>query len=295
MSVFGGVKLKKVLILDHHSDTLIYANRIKTNILDGKKILDGDLIFGNLGLDGLLFNLKTYKKEKNTNLDKFIAAFDTGKPQKKHFLMTANKAVISNSHFILTDENQLSPKEVDFTKLNTSINDFKIYGPNVNTIINTMSFSDHHGIFIKNLSSEFSYTKKKIRLKNLDLLTNESKLKADVILNYNIEDFKNFNNKVQFDLKLHSSSIGTNDIRCFYKELGENQIFHIKVDIKGVLNNLSLTKLKLVSSKTTQIIGNINFKNIFGKKDQRFYMNGKFEKVSSSYDNLYKKNRVFYS
>ena len=286
MSVFGGVKLKKVLILDHHSDTLIYANRIKTNILDGKKILDGDLIFGNLGLDGLLFNLKTYKKEKNTNLDKFIAAFDTGKPQKKHFLMTANKAVISNSHFILTDENQLSPKEVDFTKLNTSINDFKIYGPNVNTIINTMSFSDHHGIFIKNLSSEFSYTKKKIRLKNLDLLTNESKLKADVILNYNIEDFKNFNNKVQFDLKLHSSSIGTNDIRCFYKELGENQIFHIKVDIKGVLNNLSLTKLKLVSSKTTQIIGNINFKNIFGKKDQRFYMNGKFEKVSSSYDNL---------
>ena len=85
MSVFGGVKLKKVLILDHHSDTLIYANRIKTNILDGKKILDGDLIFGNLGLDGLLFNLKTYKKEKNTNLDKFIAAFDTGKPQKNIF------------------------------------------------------------------------------------------------------------------------------------------------------------------------------------------------------------------
>ena len=32
VSVFGGVKLKDVLILDHHKDTLIYANRIKTNI-----------------------------------------------------------------------------------------------------------------------------------------------------------------------------------------------------------------------------------------------------------------------
>ena len=48
ISVFGGVKFKKVLILDHHKDTLIYANRIKTNILDGKKLLDGDLIFGDI-------------------------------------------------------------------------------------------------------------------------------------------------------------------------------------------------------------------------------------------------------
>ena len=29
ISVFGGVKLKKVLIKDHHKDTVIYANRIK--------------------------------------------------------------------------------------------------------------------------------------------------------------------------------------------------------------------------------------------------------------------------
>ena len=64
ISPFGGVKFKKVLIRDHHKDTLIYADRIKTTILDGKKLVDGDLIFSDLLLDGLLFNLKTYKKEK---------------------------------------------------------------------------------------------------------------------------------------------------------------------------------------------------------------------------------------
>ncbi|WP_276974159.1 hypothetical protein, partial [Flavobacterium filum] len=43
---FGGVKLKSVLIKDHHKDTLIFADRIKTNILDINRLVDGDLLFG---------------------------------------------------------------------------------------------------------------------------------------------------------------------------------------------------------------------------------------------------------
>jgi hypothetical protein len=286
ISVFGGVKLKKVLILDHHNDTLIYANRIKTNIVGAKKILDGDLIFGNIALDGLLFNLKTYKNENKSNLDRFIAAFETGKPSKKHFLMTAKKAVIANGHFILIDENKVVPKNIDFTKLNTSLSDFKVYGPSVTMMINKMTFLDYRGIFVKNLCSPFSYTKKQIRLEKLDLATNESTLKGDVILNYEIEDFKNFSDRVNFDIKLESSLIGSNDIRYFYKGLGKNKKIYISTDIKGTLNNLSLTKLKLFNSKTTQIIGDVNFKNLFGKENQKFFMNGKFKKFSSSYDNL---------
>lgn len=286
ISVFGGIKFKKVLILDHHKDTLIFSNRIKTNILDGKKLLDGDLIFGDLELEGLLFNLKTYKSEKETNLDKFIAAFGTGKPSKKHFLLKADKASITNGRFILTDENRETPKDIDFTRLNTSLSNFKLYGAEVNTIINKMSFKDYRGIFVENLSSIFSYTKKKIKLEKLDLLTKESWLKGDVALNYKIEDFKNFTDKVQFDVKINSASLASNDIRCFYNELGKNQHFNTKAIIKGTLNNLKVSNLKLFDAKNSQIIGNINFKNLFGNNEQKFYMNAKLDKLSSSYDNL---------
>ena len=64
LTAFGGVKLKKVIILDHHQDTLIYANRIKTNILDWNKLMNVELIFGDVSLDGVYFNMKTYKNEK---------------------------------------------------------------------------------------------------------------------------------------------------------------------------------------------------------------------------------------
>lgn len=287
ISAFGGVKFKEVLILDHHKDTLIYANRIKTNILDAKKLLDVDLIFGEVRLDGVLFNLKTYKNEKETNLDKFINAFGTSEePPKKPFFLTANEAYVTNGHFILTDENRKVPKDVDFSKLNAHISSFKIYGPNVNTTIHKMSFLDHRGIYVTNLSSIFSYTKKQIKLANLDLETKESKLKGTVALNYKIEDFSDFTDKVKFDVNLESAKLASNDIRCFYDELGRNQIFYLKAVIKGPLNDLRLTKLRLNDTKKSQIRGAIHFKNLFGNHDQKFYMNGNFEKLSSSYDNL---------
>ena len=290
-SIFGGVKLKKVLIIDHHNDTLIYSDIIKTNILDGKKILDGDLIFRDIRLDGLYFNLKTYKKEKVSNIDKFIEAFETGKPHTgKHFLLTATNAKIVNGHFILIDENRIVPKDVDFTKLNASISDFKLFGPDVNTTINRMSFQDHRGIFVEKLSSKFSYTKKHIKLENLNLTTKGSFIKGNLALNYDRDnkDFSHFTDKVVFDVTLDTASIATNDIRCFYKEMGKNQHLYTQAKIKGTLNNLRITDLRLVDSNNTQITGKIDFKNLFAKGEQQFFMDGKFKRFSSSYDNLVK-------
>ncbi|MEN9981334.1 MAG: hypothetical protein RL542_1121 [Bacteroidota bacterium] len=287
ISPFGGVKFKKVLIRDHHQDTLIYADRIKTTILDGKKLLDGDLIFSDLHLDGLVFNLKTYKKEKLTNIDVFINAFGEGKPSKKHFLLTAKEAQITKGRFILTDENRVVPKDVDFTKLNIQLSDFKLYGPDVNTNILKMSFLDHRGVYIKKLSGVFSYTKKQIKLTKLEAVTKEkSEIKANVVLNYTIADFADFNNKVQFDVQLASSTLASNDIRCFYNELGKNQFFYTKANLQGTLNNLKVSQLHLVDSKKSKMVGAIRFKNLFPKKGQQFYMKGKFGTLSSSYDNL---------
>jgi hypothetical protein len=287
LTVFGGVKLKKVLILDHHKDTLIYAKRIKTNILDGIKLLNVDLIFGDIALDEAYFNMKTYKKEKQSNLDKFVAAFDTGAPPSKEpFLLTATKVKIVNGHYSLIDENRENPKDVDFTNINLSATALKIYGSEVNTTINKLSFQDHRGIFVEDLSTKFSYNDKHIKLENLDLLTRESKLKGSIVMNYEMEDFSHFTDKVEFDIKLEKASLASNDIRCFYNELGKNQYFKIKGRIKGPLNNLVITNLKLVDSKKSEIIGTINFKNLFPSKGKQFYMNGEFDKLSTNYDNL---------
>lgn len=286
ITVFGGVKLKKVMIRDHHKDTLIYAKTINTNLLDAYKLYEGDLLFGTIRINGLVFNMKNYKGEKDNNLDVFIAAFDTGKPSTKKFLMKANKAFITDGRFILTDENRENPKDLDIKNLNASLSDFQIYGPDVTLNIDKMSLLDHRGLDVKNLSSKFTYTKKNIILDKLDLATNESLVKGKVTLSYDRKDFTDFNNKVLFDIQLDSASLSTNDIRCFYKELGKNRKYNLNATIKGTLNDFVAKNMVLIDSNNSQIIGDVNFRNLFGKNGQEFYMKGSFDKVASSYDDL---------
>lgn len=288
ITIFGSVKLKKVLVLDHHKDTLIYSSRIKTNILDVKKMMDGKLLFGDLWLDNLNLNIVHYKNETETNLDKFVAAFDDGKPSSGKFLLTSKNAYITNGRLLMVDQNKPSPKEADFTKLNTHLQDFKIKGPNVTTFIKEMSFKDYRGAFVENLQANFSYTKKSIQLQKLKLKTKESFLRGDVALNYQRKDFSNFNNKVLFDIKIDSGVVATNDIRYFYDEMGKNQTFNLKSKLKGTLNDFYATDLYLVDSNNSIIVGDVNFKNLFPRSPGKFFMKGDFDKITSNYNNLVK-------
>lgn len=290
ITFFGGVKLKTVLVLDHHQDTLIYAKRIKTSILDFKNLVDGKLKFGDLRFDDLTLNIVNYKKEKDTNLDLFVAAFDDGKPGSGKFLMTSANVYVKKSHFTMTDYNRTNPKDVDFTQLNARLEKFQIKGPNVTARIAAMSFKDHRGLLVRNLTSDFGYTKRNISLENLTLKTDESYLEGKVILSYSREnkDFSDFNNKVLFDVKLDKATLSTNDIRYFYAELGKNKTFNLRTKVKGTLNDFYATNLYLKDDKNSIIKGDVNFKNLFPRSPGAFYMKGDFDKITSNYTDLTK-------
>ncbi len=286
ISIFGGVKFQEVLIRDHHKDTLIFANRIQTNVLSFRQLYNGDLLFGDIRLNKALFHMKMYKGETETNFDKFVRLFDTGKKSTKKFLMKAGNIYISESRFIVSDENLTTPTNLDFTKLAAELGDFKIHGPDISADIEQMSFLDHRGLFIKDLSAGFAYTKTAIKLNTLAVETTNSMLKGDVELSYVQGDFKDFNNKVNFDIRIDDASLATNDVHYFYKELGRDRYIHLKTNAKGTLNSLSLTNLRMVDNTNSQIVGDVLFKNLFGKSEQGFYMKGDFDTVSSNYGDL---------
>ncbi|TBX65169.1 translocation/assembly module TamB [Flavobacterium silvisoli] len=290
ITVFGGVKLKRVLVLDHHNDTLIYSQRIKTSILDLGKLMNGKLLFGDLRFDNLYLQIKTYKKEKDTSLDLFIEAFDDGKKGSGKFLMTSKNIYLTKSRFTMIDENRPNPVDADFTKLDAHLQNFKIKGPNVTSKIESMTFHDHRGVTVDNLVADFTYTKKNIRLEKLTMKTAESYLQGQVVLKYNKDnhDFSDFNNRVKFEVALDSATLSTNDVRHFYNELDKNQTFYLRSKINGTLNNFYATKLYLRDQKNSIIKGDVNFRNLFPRAPAPFYMKGDFDKISSNYSDLTK-------
>jgi len=286
ITAFGGVKLKGVMVKDYHKDTLIYASRIKTNILDASQLLDGNLIFGTLDADSLRVKIVTYKGDNNNTLDHFISAFDDGKPSSGKFLMTVDKLEAKNSRFSVTDYNKPKPIDVDFTKLNTTLTAFKVKGPNVYSKINAMTFHDHRGLVVKSLTSDFTYTKQNIRLANLVTKTENSTYDGDVLLSYERKDFADFNNKVFFDFNTRNAKISSSDVKYFYSEMGKNQEFKFSGKLSGTLNDFRAQNFKLTDGQSI-IDGDINFKNLFAKPNEgEFYMKGKFKRVVTSYDKL---------
>lgn len=282
---FGGVKLKGVLIRDHHQDTLAHFNRIHTSILSYKKLYEkGHPYFGDLLADGLNLKIKQYKGEKDTNLDVFVAAFDdkSGKPSSGKFRLKINSISLQNSRFRYIDDNLKTPRVLDFTNLNGQLDDFFVKGANVSSYVYKLSFKDHRGLVMKNLTSDFTYTKKNILLNELILETENSSFKGKTELRYDRKDFKDFNNKVIFDLDIKEGKISSNDLNYFYPEFGKNQKFYIDSYILGTLNNLKFNNLKFNDLNDNEVVGNLQLKNLFGKGDQKFYLKGSFDRLTTS-------------
>jgi hypothetical protein len=282
---FGGVKLKGVLALDHHNDTLFHFNRIHTSILSYKKLYEkGHPYLGDLQADELNLKIIQYKGEKDTNLDKFVAAFDDNppKPSTGKFRLKINSISLQNSRFRYIDENLKTPKVLDFSNLNGQLDDFYVKGANVFAYVYKMSFKDHRGLIMRNLTSDFTYTKKNILLNELILETENSSFKGKTELRYDRKDFKDFNNKVIFDLDIKEGKISSNDLNFFYPEFGKNQKFYIDSHILGTLNDLKFNNLKFNDLNDNEVVGNLQLKNIFGKGEQKFYLKGSFDRLSAS-------------
>jgi len=284
---FLKVKLKNVHIKDHHQDTLIHVNMLRTNILDFKELLETRLLFGELLADGLFLNIKNYKNEDYSNLDLFIDAFDDGKPNSGKFLLKADHLIIRNSRFAMNDFRKEKPKDVDFKNLNGNVSHFKIKGADVTMSINHLQFNDFTGLEVTKLKSEFTYTKQNIILEKLILETPFSLYKGLIRLDYKREDFKDFNNKVRFTFLADEAKISSNDIFHYYKDIGKDIIYDLSGNFIGTLNKLEAKNFKLIDNLKTQMAGDLVFHNMFDR-EKDFLMKGKIDKFYTHAKNLEK-------
>jgi len=284
----GDVKLKNIYIEDYKKDTLISIVELNTSILSFKKLYNNKLTFGDIDIEGLVFNLKTYACETETNLDVFVAKFDTKSTKKKGspFLLSSSDVSITDSEFRLIDENHETPHVLAFKNLNINATDFLVLGPDVSTRINKLSFRENSGLEITNMTTNFTYTLKKMTFDFLQIKTANSTLKGDLKFEYNRSDLQYFVDKVKVRANFIDSDIALNDLNVFYNEFGTNQHVHLNVNFYGTLNNLIANDLLLRTSRQTIIDGDIKFKNLFNKAKNTFVMDANFERLTSSYGDL---------
>ncbi len=284
----GDVELKEIYIEDYKKDTLIAIDELNTSILNYGNVIDGTLNFGDIDIMNLTFNVKTYKGETDTNLDIFVAKFDEDnpRPEKSTFLLSSSDVSIYDGAFRLIDENRDTQKVLEFNDLNINATDFVIAGSDVNARINTLTFKDSRGAYVKNLVTDFEYTLDHMSFDRLSIKTENSHLNGNVRFDYNREDFKDFEDKVNVTANFKNSEVYLNDLNTFYNEFGVNQKAKLDVELSGTLNDLNAKKLQLNASGRSKIYGDISFKNLFSSAEGDFSMDGRFDNLSSNYYDL---------
>ncbi len=285
MPLLGDVSIKGVYIEDYKQDTLAYINKLNTSLLSLRNVIKGDLEFGEIRADELLLNLKIHKGEDNTNLNVFVDKLDKGEGDPNNpFLMTASQISVNKSEFRLVDENKETPLILGLEELHIEADYFKILGPKVDVGVDELDFTSKKGVVVNRLQTDFSYTKTQMRLDSLSIETPESFIKGAIIFDYEVEDFKDFLNKVKVSGNFKESTVALDEINLYFNEFGQGRKVELSSDFEGVLNELNTDNLKM-NSQYTSIDGDFVFNNMF-EKDKPFSIDAHLRNVSSNYYQL---------
>lgn len=288
LSFLGNVDLKDVEVRDDKKDTLIFIGRLRTSLLNSKKILDGEVDLSDVSLKDAKFYIHTYKGDKKSNFDKFLASFDSDTPKDSSappFKLKTSNIYLDNLNFRLTDDNKRNKEVVTIKRIGGNLQSFSLIGDSVTTNIRGVYFNYTDKLHFTNLSSDFSYTSTQINLKNTNLATQYSKLLGDITLNYKSGDFSRFNDRVIFDANIKQGNLALRDARVFYSDFGRNDILNFKTKLKGTLNNLSLRNTVLISKNGTNVNGNFFLKNIVNS-ERGFVFKADINQLTSNYEQL---------
>jgi len=285
LSSLKEVKLKNILIKDHHQDTLIFVTSLNASILNIRNIIKGNLNFGDIEIENGKFLMKTYKGEESNNLTTFVQKFNNeDKTTSKPFQFTSSSIALNEVKFILFDENKKDTPIVFYNHISAFFDNFIIDDTNVSAFIHDLKTIENHKINIVNFKSNFSYSPTKMEFLQSELKTEKSNLIADIIFNYKEGDLSNFTDKVQIDAKIKEGNIVLPDLKKLYNEFGKNDQIHFSANLKGTINDFVLDNVDLKSDRNSSFKGTIHLENTL--YPEKFKLQADIKKVSSSYDHL---------
>lgn len=290
LSFLGFVSLKGIEIRDHHKDTLIFIDRLRTSLLNAKRALDNDVNFKSISLKGVHFHLTTYKSEEDDNLTVFTDSFEEGEEPPidstyTPFMLKTSNIYLEDLYFKQVDENEEEPLAFSASKGGGSIQDFAIIGPEVSAKIRGLYFVDNRGVQVTSLSSDFKYSRTQMQFYKTILETARSRLEAEIAFNYKKGNLKYFNDSVAVTARFKPSSLSVTDLKKLYEELDGIDVLRFTAGIEGPLNNFTVKRLKLNSDQGIRIEGTMNFKNAI-ETEKGFVFDGNLKDVTADYQKL---------
>ncbi|MBR4786876.1 MAG: translocation/assembly module TamB domain-containing protein [Bacteroidales bacterium] len=264
-------------IHDAHHNDMIYVGTVKGR-LNSFSIKPLKLKFGKVHLDHGNVVIRKYAGEKSVNIALWAKKFHK---EGSHgtFLLTAKDLKLTNSRFVLIDDEDRVVYETDgqpdidyaffeLKDINWEADDFRVECVGINTVaanFRHLAFKQYGGFEMQDGSGDFSICDTSLIFKKLKIKTPESFLNLDLAFNYSYWDrLGDFLDSVQITADVRPSRLAMRDVAGFAPAIkGMDETFLLKADrVQGSVNDFSIIGLSAGWGLFTRLRGDIALRNI---------------------------------
>jgi hypothetical protein len=278
-------------------------------ILPDKLDLDkGEIAIKKVLLDGVRFDIhksvdrplyEAYRAEQKVRKGAQRIVDTLLKAEKPPLVIRVGKVDIRNGVFSHVNDNmRVQDDRIDFNHIrvhdfHTEIDSVKIIGDDIRADFKEFGLKTERNFEITQLRASTHIASTEISLTGLELKTPNSVLRDTFRLRFNdLDDFKDFENLVRFDVATHHSYVTFADIMAFAPELSRVDFFelrkHDRIDIvqgyaKMPLNKLKLTNLHL-SADDISVQGDFRLRNITERGEE--FIEGDIERLTVNHRSI---------
>ncbi|WP_245583364.1 translocation/assembly module TamB domain-containing protein [Salinimicrobium terrae] len=282
----GKLKLNDVLILDHHQDTLIFSQQVKTSATSLRSIYNNNPTLGATTAKDLYMNMKVYEGEERDNLNIFLNKLKSKKQQESTpFVLAISRLEVVNGKFNYINQNLNDPEVVRLDNLFILASGLLVEDSDVYVDIEKLSGFENRGIRVTHLSMDFTYTSEEMVLEELQVETPDSRIDSDIRFDIT-NGFAGFINTVPVEATFRPSTISTNDLQPFYDKFGKDQKINFSTNLDGILNDLLLYDIKMTGLDRTRLEGELQIRNSLGTDEDEFSLDGIITNLSTNYYDL---------
>ena len=288
ISFLGTVALKDIQIRDHHQDTLIFVKTLSISLVNGRKIIDGNLLFGDVSIEDTYCYIKTYRGENNSNMTIFADSFRSDTPKDSLnplFTLKAENVFVQNLDFKLINENNQNPLKFSASNVGGNLEEMAIVGADFSAKARGLYFKTNQGIQVTNLTTNYRYGLNAMYLNNMRLETENSNLIGDLLFKYKTGGLADFSDAVNIEANFKESKVKILDLKKFYKELNGGDVVSFSGKLNGNLNDFDLKKLILTTEKGIHLNGDLSFKNAVNS-ERGFIFNSDLNNLTATYKEL---------
>ena len=269
-------RITDVEIKDLQGKTMIKVEAIKVNLkLAGllERNINLDLVELKKGLVQVRIDKKTEKININEFINRIVDWVDGGDTTRSlnPKIFSIDKARLENMSFIYWDERKEKlPNQFDYyhfklAGINGMVENFWQRRDTISLTANKLRGVDAAtNLKIHELNTDYRFTKKDMLFRKLAAKIGDSYFRDSLAFNFNsVDDFSDFNQKVEITATLDSSVITSQDVSFFAPQIKDwFETYTLSGRFNGTVDNFRLNRFKLFTGKNTFLAGNLNMKGL---------------------------------